>query len=292
MASEEFQSIIYSVDRGVATIVLNRPDSGNAYTPTMRREWLTAIDRADGDDEVRAIVITGAGKSFCVGADLSKGASAFDPAVRIVPEQVESNGLVRDGAGKIALRIFAANKPVIGAINGAAAGAGASISCAFDVRLASTSAMFAFVFTRRGVTPEGASSWFLPRVVGIQTALEWTFTGRKVSAEEACRRGLVHALHEPDDLLPAAQALAQEIAANCAPVSVALTRQMMWRMLGADHPMKAHRADTRAVRARGISADAREGVAAFLEKRPPRFPDRLSDGLPDIFPDWDEPTFC
>jgi enoyl-CoA hydratase/carnithine racemase len=292
-ASEDFLSIIYAVEDGVATITLNRPEKLNVFDKVMRREILEAIDRADADDAVRAIIFTGTGKAFCAGADVSGGSTAFDPEARGDGDEdkVAVNGIVRDGAGQISLRIFRCNKPVIGAINGAAAGAGVSISCAFDIRLASDTAKLAFVFTRRGVTPEAASTWFLPRVVGIQTALEWCYSGRKIGAEEALMRGFVQSVHPADALMPAARALAREIADNTAPVSIALTRQMMWRMMGAPHPMEAHRADTRSIRARGISTDAKEGVSAFLEKRLPTFPDRVSDGLPDIFPEWQEPTF-
>lgn len=293
MASTDFHAIRYEVDAAVATITLNRPEKLNLFDVDMRLELLCAIDLADGDDAIRAIIVTGAGAAFCAGADVSRGASTFDPAARGDRESdnIVVNGIVRDGAGQIALRIFRCRKPVIGAINGVAAGAGVSISCAFDIRLAADNARFAFVFTRRGVTPEATSTWYLPRVVGIQTALEWCYTGRKIVAAEALARGFVRSVHPPADLLPAARALAREIADNTAPVSIALTRAMMWHMMGAAHPMEAHRADTRAIRARGRSADAREGVAAFLEKRAPAFPDRISDGLPEIFPEWVEPDF-
>lgn len=293
MQNEEFQAIKLEITTGVATITLNRPERMNVYDVTMRRELLAAFDRTDADDAVRAVVVTGAGRAFCAGADVSGGADTFDPHARgDAPEdKVEVNGIIRDGAGQVSLRIFHSLKPVIGAINGVAAGAGASISCSFDIRLAAEDARYAFVFTRRGVTPEGASSWFLPRLVGISTALEWCYSGRVVSAREALERGLVRSVHPQDELLPAAFALAREIADQAAPVSVALTRQMMWHALGQTHPMEAHRADTRAIRARASMADVREGVAAFLEKRAPEFPDRISDGLPEIFPEWIEPQF-
>lgn len=293
MASEDFQAIKLEVADGVATITLNRPDRLNVYDATMRRELLAAFDRTDADDAVRAVIVTGAGKAFCAGADVSGGAKTFDPQARgdSDADKVVVNGIIRDGAGQVTLRIFRSLKPVIGAINGVAAGAGASISCAFDMRLASETARYAFVFARRGVTPEAASSWFLPRLVGISTALEWCYSGRIVPAEEAHERGLVRSVHPPEDLLPAARALAGEIARQAAPVSVALTRRMMWQAMGQDHPMQAHRADTRAMRARAGTDDAREGVAAFLEKRDPDFPGKVSDGLPDIFPEWIEPQF-
>lgn len=291
--SQGFETIIYEVADGIATITLNRPDLRNAYNSRMRADLIAAFDKTDADDAVRAVIITGAGKYFCAGADISRGESAFDPDARRDREddKVEVNGILRDGAGMLTLRIFRSLKPVIGAINGPAAGAGATISCAFDIRLAATTAKYAFVFSRRGLTPEAASSWFLPRLVGISTALEWCYSGRVVPADEALERGLVRSLHGPEDILSAARALAGEIAGNAAPVSVALTRQLMWRMLGAGHPMDAHCADTRAIRARAKMADVKEGVAAFLEKRAPEFPDRVSDGLPDTFPDWQEPWF-
>jgi len=198
---------------------------------------------------------------------------------------------VRDGGGLVALRIFESKKPVIGAINGAAVGVGVTMTLPMDIRLASTAAKFGFVFAKRGIVPEAASSWFLPRLVGISQAAEWCYTGRIVSADDALAGRLVRSVHAPDDLLPAARAIAEEIAAGTAPVSVALTRQMLWRMLGADHPMQAHRVDSRAINSRGASADAREGVVSFLEKRPAQFPVKVSDGLPEVFPDWEDPTF-
>lgn len=293
MLSEDFQAIKLEVESGVAIITLNRPQKMNMYDVAMRRELLVAFDRTDANDAVRAVIVTGAGSVFCAGADVSGGASAFDPVARGDADQdsVIVNGLIRDGAGQVALRIFRSLKPVIGAINGAAAGAGASISCAFDMRLMAEDARYAFVFARRGMTPEGASSWFLPRLVGISTALEWCFTGRVVDAREALARGLARSIHAPDDLMPAALALAREIAEQAAPVSIALTRRMMWHALGQSHPMEAHRADTRSIRARAAMADVREGVSAFLQKRVPVFSDRVSDGLPELFPDWIEPQF-
>ncbi len=269
----------------VLTITLDRPDRLNAYTETMQRELLEAFDRADADDDVRAVVVTGAGRAFCAGADLSGGESTFDWRER------GGDGPPRDGGGRVTLRIFDCTKPVIAAINGAAVGVGATMTLPMDVRLASEAARIGFVFTRRGIVPEACSSWFLPRVVGISRAMEWAATGRIVDAGEALAGGLVRSVHPPGELLGAAHTLAREIAANTAPVSVALARRMMWRMLGAGHPMEAHRVDSRAMFHRGQSADAREGVASFLEKREPRFPDRVSSGLPDVFPGWEEPAF-
>ena len=198
---------------------------------------------------------------------------------------------MRDGGGLVSLRIFESKKPVIGAINGAAVGVGVTMTLPMDIRLASTASKFGFVFAKRGIVPEAASSWFLPRLVGISQATEWCFTGRMISADEAKEARLVRSVHAPEDLLPAARAIAREIAENTAPVSVALSRQMLWRMLGADHPMQAHRVDSRAINSRGASDDAREGVMSFLEKRPANFPVKVSDGLPEVFPDWQDPQF-
>lgn len=267
----------YEARSGVLTITLNRPDRLNAFTVRMSEELLDAFDRADADDEVRAVVLTGAGRGFCAGADLGAGGRTFAYSESIAH---------RDHGGKVSLRIFESLKPVIVAVNGPAIGVGVTMTLPADVRLASTAARFGFVFARRGIVPEAASSWFLPRLVGISRALEWATTGRIFDAQEAQEGGLVRSVHEPEDLLPAAYALAREIADNTAPVSVALARQMMWRMLGADHPMTAHEVDSRAIQARGVSDDAREGVTAFLEKRPASFPDRVSADMPDFFPWW------
>ena len=293
MASKSFETLLYSVDDGIATVTLNRPDRMNAFTPRMRDELIAAFDETDADDAVRAVIVTGAGRAFCAGADLSGGGATFDYASRgeSAREEHRVGEVYRDGGGLATLRIFRSLKPVIGAINGAAVGIGVTMQLPMDIRLASTAARFGFVFARRGIVPEAASSWFLSRAVGLQTALEWCLTGRVFDAQEAKERGLVRSLHAPEDLLAAARALAREIADNAAPVSVALTRQMLWRMAGADHPMQAHRIDSRAVQARGRSADAKEGVSAFLEKRPAAFPDRVSTDMPEFFPWWTEPPF-
>jgi enoyl-CoA hydratase/carnithine racemase len=282
----EFEQIRYDVADGVLTITLDRPDRLNAWTPVMSRELIAAFDRADADDEVRAIVITGAGRAFCAGADLAGGGETFDWRERQAGDEVP-----RDNGGQVTLRIFDSVKPVIAAINGPAVGVGATMTLPMDIRLAADDARVGFVFARRGIVPEACSSWFLPRVVGINQAMEWVATGRVLSAEEALAGGLVRSLHPSGDLLDAARELGREIAENTAPVSVALARRMLWTMLGAAHPMEAHRADSRAMFARGQSADAREGVTSFLEKRPARFPDRVSDGLPEIFPGREEPAF-
>jgi enoyl-CoA hydratase/carnithine racemase len=272
-----YEEIRYDVADGVATITLHRPERLNAFTQVMAAELIDAFDRADASDEVRAVVLTGAGRAFCAGADLGRGGATFD---------YPDGAAHRDRGGTVSLRIFESVKPVIAAFNGAAVGIGVTMTLPADIRLASTAAKFGLVFARRGIVLEAASSWFLSRVVGISQAMEWASTGRIFDAEEALTGGLVRSVHPPDDLLPTAYRLAREIADNAAPVSVALTRQMLWRMLGADHPMVAHRLDSRAVQARGISADAKEGITAFLEKRPARFPDRVSTDMPDFYPWW------
>ncbi|MFL5821217.1 MAG: crotonase/enoyl-CoA hydratase family protein [Solirubrobacteraceae bacterium] len=282
----DFNEIRYEVADHVLTITLDRPERLNAWTPTMADELIEAFDAADRDDDVRAVVVTGAGRGFCAGADLERGGSTFDWRERQAGEEIP-----RDNGGQFTLRVFESTKPVIAAINGPAVGVGITMTLPMDMRLAADDARMGFVFTRRGIVPEACSSWFLPRIVGIGQAMEWTSTGRVFSAHEALASGLVRSLHPAGELLDAARALAGEIAEHAAPVSVALTRRMLWTMLGADHPMEAHRADSRAMFLRGQSDDAREGVSAFLEKRPARFDDRVSEGLPDLFPDRQEPAF-
>lgn len=284
----EYTQIIYEVADRIATITLNRPEQLNAFTGTMMHELIDAFDRVDADDEVRVVIVTGAGRGFCAGADLSSGGETFSRGGSDVQSEV---GVPRDGGGLVSLRIFECTKPVIAAINGPAVGVGVTMTLPMDIRLASETAKFGFVFARRGIVPEACSSWFLPRLVGISQAAEWCYSGRVFPAAEAVQGGLVRSVHSADDLLPAARAIAAEIAENTAPVSVALTRQMLWRMLGAAHPMEAHRADSRGIMERGRSVDAREGVVSFLEKRAPQFPERVSDGLPDIFPSYESPKF-
>ena len=281
-----FEQITTDLADSVLTIILNRPERLNAWTAQMGSELIEAFDRADEDDEVRAIIVTGAGRGFCAGADLASGGETFDYRKR---ERVGE--APRDNGGQFTLRVFRSTKPVIAAINGPAVGVGATMTLPMDVRLAADDARMGFVFARRGIIPEACSSWFLPRVVGISRAMEWVATGRVFSAQEGLEGGLLRSLHPQGELLDAAHALAREIAENTAPVSVALARQLMWRMLGAEHPMIAHRADSRGMFARGQSDDAVEGITAFLEKRPANFPDQVSDGLPEIMPWWTEPEF-
>ncbi len=291
----DFEDIQYQRDDRIATITLNRPDRLNAFTDRMVGELLSAVDLADEDDDVRAVILTANGRAFSAGADLSAGAQTFDyddekSGGAVGARRVVGAGVPRDGCGLITLRLFNCRKPVISAVNGAAVGMGATLLLATDIRIASEETRFGFVFSRRGIAPEGASTFFLPRIVGISQAAEWLYTGRLFDAIEARAAGLVRSVHPAAELLVAARALASEIAA-AAPISVALTRQMLWRMLGADHPMEAHRADSRAVYATGAGPDAREGITSFLEKRSPRFEGRVATDLPDIFPDWSEPDF-
>jgi enoyl-CoA hydratase/carnithine racemase len=287
-----FTQILYEVSDGIATLTLNRPEKMNAFTVTMMREMCAAFDLADADDNVRAVIVTGAGdRAFCAGADLTPdgGGQVFADAA---PVESLSDERVRDSGGRLTLRIFQCKKPVIGAINGAAVGIGVTMQLAMDMRLASDKARFGFVFARRGIVPEAASSWFLPRLVGMQQALEWCMTGRVFGADEALAGGLVRSVHAPQDLLPAAYALAREIADNTAPVSIALTRAMLWRLSAADHPMAAHNIDSKAIYRRSRSGDAKEGIASFLEKRDPVYPDKVSTDIPDFFPWWDEPDYA
>jgi enoyl-CoA hydratase/carnithine racemase len=291
--TDGYDQLLYELDNGVLTITLHRPDKLNAFTDQMCREMVDAIGRADADDDVRVVVVTGAGRGFCAGADVSAGASTFAAKTPgSVDEPAAPRRVARDGGGLVTLKIFECRKPVIAAINGPAVGVGATMTLPMDIRLASTSAKMGFVFSRRAIVPEACSSWFLPRVVGISTAMEWVATGRVFGADEALARGLVRSLHEPDELLPAAYAIAREIADNTSAVSVAVSRQLLWRMLGADHPMEAHKLDSRFVPALGGGPDGAEGVVSFLEKRPPRFPGKVSTDLPgDIYPWWPERPF-
>ena len=279
-------------DHGIATLTLNRPEVMNAFTNVMVREMVAAFDITDADDTVRSVIVTGAGRAFCAGADLSGGADTFNASRQ--PDRVASDNTTRvprDGGGRVTTRIFESRKPVIGAINGHAVGVGITMTLPMDIRMASTGAKIGFVFAKRGIVPEAASSWFLPRLVGISQALEWTYSGKVFMAEEAHRAGLIRSLHEPEDLLPAARELAASFASGTSAVSVATTRQMLWRMLGADHPMEAHKVDSRMIDELGRGVDAAEGVMSFLEKRDPAFPGKPSTDMPPSVPWWDERPF-
>ncbi len=283
-----YTQIIVTKDAGIATITLNRPEKMNAYTRTMGAEIMAAMDDIDADDGCRAVIFTGSGeRAFCAGADLTPddGGQVFASG-----EQVESlsDPRVRDGGGLLTLRLFESKKPLISACNGVAVGVGATMQLAMDIRLASETARYGFVFARRGIVPEAASSWFLPRIVGISQALEWCYSGRVFDAAEAKAGGLVRSVHAPGELLSAAEALAREIADNTSAISVAMTRAMMWRLMSADHPMEAHKIDSRAIYRLSRGKDAAEGIASFLEKRSPRYPGKVSADMPDFYPWWDE----
>ncbi|MCG2623435.1 crotonase/enoyl-CoA hydratase family protein [Arthrobacter sp. I2-34] len=283
-----YETINYTVADQILTIELNRPEKMNAVTPQMREELISAFAEADKDPEVRAIVVTGSGKAYCAGADVSGGSKTFDPEARGWADTMED---FRDGGGQITLKIFESTKPVIGAINGVAAGLGATMLLPMDILLAADTARIGFVFSRRGLVPEACATWFLPKKVGLSRALEWTMTGRLIPAREALESGLVRSIHTADELLPAAYALAREIADNAAPVAVGMIRQMIWRFAGSDHPMDAHRVDSKVNFSLGRSRDVEEGIKAFLEKRPPVFPGRLPEDAPLAYPWWEEPEF-
>ncbi len=291
----EFEQITLDVADGVAVLTLNRPEKMNAFTGRMMHELIAAFDLTDADDGVRAVIVTGSGeRAFCAGADLSEGAKTFDYEKRADAGEIgrtESEDIQRDGGGRVVLRMFNSLKPIIGAINGAAVGIGVTMQLPMDIRIAADTARFGFVFNRRGINPEAASSWFLPRLVGISKALEWCYSGRVFPAQEALDGGLIRSIHPQAELMDAAMEIAREIADNTAAVSTTLTRQMMWRMLGASHPMEAHIVDSAAIYSRGQTEDAREGVMSFLEKRQPVYPVKVSDGMPDFFPWWEDPEF-
>jgi enoyl-CoA hydratase/carnithine racemase len=289
-----FETVKLDVADGVATLTLNRPERMNAFTEQMARDMIAAFDETDANDDVRAVVVTGAGRAFCAGADLGAGGATFDYEKRLAARGVEEKfdpARARDGGGLVGLRIYESLKPVIAAVNGPAVGVGATMLLPMDIRLAVGGAKMGFVFARRGIVPETLSSYFLPRLVGVQTAMEWCLTGRVFMSEEGKERGLVRSLHKPDELLPAAYALAREIADNTAPVSVALTRRMLLDMLDASHPMEAHRLESRLIVSRGRAGDAKEGVTAFLEKRAPHYPDKVSRDMPQPFPWRPTPPF-
>jgi len=282
------ETIEVEKSEGIMTVTLNRPDRLNAFTLQMAHDWFEVLDEIDSDDAVRAVIVTGAGRGFCAGADLGAGAATFDASA--APE-ADATKVHRDEGGMVTLRIYRCLKPIIAAVNGPAVGVGVTSILPMDIRLASSQARFGFVFARRGVVPEACSSWFLPRVVGINRAMEWVASGRVFDAQEALEGGLVREVLEPEALLPRARELAREIAENTSGVSVALARQMMWQMLGASHPIEAHRLDSRAMNYMGAGPDSREGVTSFLEKRAPVFPLRVSTDFPKNVGLRDEPAF-
>lgn len=283
----KFEQIQYELNEGILQITLNRPEKLNAFTNVMRKELIEAFNQAEADDKVRVVIVTGAGRAFCAGADLSNGATAFD-RTSTGKKTIDEH---RDGGGTVALRIFEIKKPIIAAINGPAVGVGITMTLPMDIRIASETAKMGFVFTRRGIAPEACSSWFLPRIVGISRAVEWIMRGSVFSAQEALAGGLVSRLLPPEKLLPTARELAREIADNTSAISVALSRQLLWRMLVADHPMEAHKIESKCLYYMGQSPDAHEGVTSFLEKRPPRFNMKPSMDMPDFYPWWKERPF-
>lgn len=285
-----YETIRYSVDEHIATITMNRPHRLNAFTYEMGDEMIAAFDEADGDDDVRAIIVTGESPAFCAGADLSTGVETFDMVA-----QTQHAGTFdpkdpkwRDRGGVLNLRIWNALKPVIAAINGASVGIGATMILPMDIRLASVEAKFAYPFSKRGIVWDGCASWFLPRVVGISTAMDWGLTGRTFPAIEAYEAGLVSRVVPAEDLMAEARERARMMAERCAPVSLALMRRMAWRMQGASHPMEAHRIESLGILEAGMGEDAKEGVMSFLEKRAPDFPMKVSSDMPDWHPWWDK----
>jgi enoyl-CoA hydratase/carnithine racemase len=277
----DFTMFDFKVTDGVAVATFNRPDKMNTFTPVVMREMIQLFDVTDADDSIRAVVITGSGRAFCAGAELGvAGGDTFNYAKRASGDEIIHDGVRRDGGGRVVLRIYRSLKPVIAAVNGAAVGVGATMQLPMDFRIASTTAKFGFVFARRGITPEACSSWFLPRLVGVPTALDWCYSGRVFDAAEAKERGLVQSLHEPDALLPAAMELAHQITEKSAPVSIAVSRQMIWRMMGAEHPMEAHKIDSRALQLRGQSTDVKEGIESFMQKRDAHFPNGVANDFP------------
>ena len=289
-----YETIKYEVNNKILTITLNRPDKLNAFTGQMMNDLISAFDSASKDDEIRVVIVTGEGRGFCAGADLSAGEPTFnrDQNPRAKKSDDEENlEWLRDGGGRTPLAIYDCSKPIIAAINGPAVGVGVTMTLPMDIRLASEEAKFGFVFARRGLVPEAASSWFLPRIVGISKSLEWTFSGKVFNAEEALEGGLIRSIHSKDSLLDEAKSIAKEIIENTSPVSVSMTRQMLWKMLGADHPMEAHKIDSRAIYELGKGDDTKEGVNSFLEKRAPDFPSKVSQDMPDFYPWWEEKEF-
>jgi len=279
-----YQQIKYEIEDRILTLTLNRPERLNAYTEVMRAELVDALDHADADDNIRAIIVTGAGRAFCAGMDLGDGGATFDYNAVAQDEH-------RDGGGILALRIFRLKKPIIAAINGSAVGVGLTMTLPMDIRIVADTAKMGIVFVRRGIVNDACSSWFLPRVVGIGKAVEWALSGRLFSGQEALASGLVSQLVAPEEVLPTARAMALEIAQNTAPVSAALVRQMMWSMLGADHPMEAHRIESKGFHWAGQQPDAAEGIAAFLEKRLPHYTMSPQTDMPDYYPWLTEPPF-
>ena len=291
----KFETILYEIEKNILTITLNRPDRLNAFNGQMMDDLIEAVKLAGEDDEVRVVIVTGSGRGFCAGADLSSGANTFNRDVRnnkgesaFRDEGIER---IRDGGGRTTLAFYECSKPMIAAINGPAVGVGITMTLPMDIRLASDQAKIGFVFARRGLVPEAASSWFLPRIVGISKALEWTYSGKVFDAEEALSGGLIRSIHPGDSVYAEAVKIAEEIIHNTSPVSIAMTRHMLWKMLGADHPMEAHKIDSRAIYELGRGKDVKEGVDSFLEKREAKFQSKVSKDMPPFYPWWKDRKF-
>ena len=281
----KYTQIQYDVKDQILTITLNRPEKLNAFTDyVMAPELLDSFDRADADDDVRVVIVTGAGRGFCAGHDLDEG---FD-----YEEQAEATlETHRDIGGIVALRIYDMKKPFIAAINGVAIGVGVTMTLPMDIRLASDKAKFGLVFAKLGITNEACSNWFLPRIVGISKAAEWSYTGRIFDAQEALAGGLISQIVPHDQLYEKAVEIAREIADNTSAVSIPLNRQMLWKMLGADHPMEAHKIESKCIFTLGLKPDSQEAVKAFYEKRPPKFTMKASSDMPEFYPWWKEKPF-
>ena len=274
-----YKELLTSLHGNTFVISLNRPEKLNAFTKTMQDELIKIFDHTDQNDDIKSVVISGEGRAFCAGADLVEGPNTFNYSEE---GNKLSNNDNRDGGGLVALRIFRSKKPVIGAINGDAVGVGATMTLPMDIRIASESARFGFVFSRRGAVPEACSSWFLPRIVGISKALDWCYTGKVFNSQEALQNGLVSEVSADENLIERALEIGSSYNSKTSAISVSLARQMMWNMLAATHPEEAHILDSMAMEKMGKSLDIKEGIASFLEKREPNFSMKVSRDLPDL----------
>ena len=280
----EYKNILLEQQDNIAVLSLNRPNKLNAFTFSMMEEMIAALDALDADDSVHALIITGKGRAFCAGADLSSGQDTFNPSFDDFA--VQESDFRRDSGGILTLRMYKFLKPIVVACNGPAVGIGASMQLAADIRLASDQARFGFVFNNRGIVPDACSSWFLPKIVGISRALELTYSGRIIDAQEALQLNLVSSIHDSENLLSNAVDITKKMVQNSAPVSISLTRQMLWRSLESSGPYDAHVIESKAIDSRGASEDAKEGVSSFLEKRPAEFKNKVSSDMPEFFPWW------
>lgn len=280
----DFKNILLEQRENIAVLFLNRPNKLNAFTFSMMEEIISALDSLEADDSVHAVIITGKGRAFCAGADLSSGQDTFNPSFDDFA--VQESDFRRDSGGILTLRMYKFLKPIVVACNGPAVGIGASMQLAADIRLASDQARFGFVFNNRGIVPDACSSWFLPKIVGISRALELTYSGRIIDAQEALQLNLVSSIHDSEKLLSNALDITKKMVQNSAPVSISLTRQMLWRSLESSGPYDAHVIESKAIDSRGASEDAKEGVSSFLGKRPAEFKNKVSSDMPEFFPWW------